>query len=84
MALWVRAGLEVIFAVATSGDKGTPDKEMTNERLSRMREDEERAAAARLGVKEVVFMRFPDGELTPSLELRGAVTGLSGSISPTP
>jgi LmbE family N-acetylglucosaminyl deacetylase len=75
-ALWTRAGLEVIFVVATSGDKGTPDKEMTGDRLSRMREDEERAAAARLGVTEVVFLRFPDGELTPSLELRGAITRL--------
>ena len=75
-ALWTRAGLEVIFVVATSGDKGTPDKEMTGDRLSRMREEEERAAAARLGVTEVVFLRFPDGELTPSLELRGAITRL--------
>lgn len=74
VARWVRAGIEVIYVVATSGDKGTPDREMTNERLSNMREDEQRAAAARLGVKEVVFLRFPDGEMTPSLELRGAVT----------
>src|SRR3954465_14381971 len=53
VARWVRAGLEVIYVVATSGDKGTLDREMTGERLSNMREDEQRAAAARLGVKEV-------------------------------
>jgi LmbE family N-acetylglucosaminyl deacetylase len=74
VARWVRAGIEVIYVVATSGDKGTPDRKMTGERLSNMREEEQRAAAARLGVKEVVFLRFPDGELTPNLELRGAVT----------
>ncbi len=74
VARWVRAGIEVIYVIATSGDKGTPDREMTGERLSNMREDEQRAAAARLGVKEVIFLRFPDGEMTPNLELREAVT----------
>src|SRR5436189_4234733 len=66
VARWVRAGIEVIYVVATSGDKGTPDREMTGDRLSNMREQEQRAAAARLGVKEVVFLRFPDGELLPN------------------
>lgn len=74
VARWVRAGIEVVFVVATSGDKGTPDRSMTNERLSNLREDEQRAAAARLGVTTVEFLRFGDGELVPSLELRGAVT----------
>src|SRR5437773_6749577 len=68
VARWVRAGLEVIFVVATSGDKGTPDKDMTGERLSKQREDEQRAAAARLGVHEVAFLRFPDGELMRNLQ----------------
>jgi LmbE family N-acetylglucosaminyl deacetylase len=74
VANWVRSGIEVIFVVATSGDKGTPDRDMTRERLSSQREEEQRAAAARLGVHEVVFLRFPDGEMMPNLELRGAVT----------
>src|SRR3954470_15724480 len=67
VAGWVRAGIDVIFVVVTSGDKGTPDKEMTHDRLSRMREEEQRAAAARLGVTNVNFLRFPDGELMPDL-----------------
>ena len=74
VANWVRQGIEVVFVLATSGDKGTPDRDMTRDRLSSQREDEQRAAAARLGVITVEFLRFPDGELTPSLELRGAVT----------
>src|SRR5437763_14972538 len=58
VARWVRAGIEVVYVVATSGDKGTPDREMTGERLSTMREAEQRAAAARLGVPAVVFLPF--------------------------
>lgn len=82
VAKWVGSGIEVIFVVATSGDKGTPDRGMTRERLSSQREDEQRAAAARLGVKEVVFLRFPDGELLPNLELRGAVTRMIRTYKP--
>lgn len=55
---------------------------MTNARLSSMREDEQRAAAARLGVTNVNFLRFPDGELLPNLELRGAITRMIRTYKP--
>ncbi|MBC8100186.1 MAG: PIG-L family deacetylase, partial [Armatimonadetes bacterium] len=51
-------------------DKGSGDPEMTSERLIAIREQEERNAAAALGVHEVIFLRYPDGELQPSLDLR--------------
>jgi LmbE family N-acetylglucosaminyl deacetylase len=41
-----------------------------------MREAEERSAAQALGVKEVIFLRYPDGELQPTLELRRDITRL--------
>jgi len=79
---WVRDGIDVVFVVVTSGDKGTADREMTNDRLSSLREDEQRAAAARLGVTDVNFLRFPDGELMPNLELRGAITRMIRKYKP--
>jgi LmbE family N-acetylglucosaminyl deacetylase len=82
VAQWVRDGIDVVFVVVTSGDKGTPDREMTNERLSSLREDEQRAAAARIGVTDVNFLRFPDGELLPNLELRGAITRMIRKYKP--
>ena len=69
-AKWAAAGKEIIFVLATSGDKGSNDLNMTSEQLVSIREAEERAAAARLGVKEVIFLRYPDGELQPTLDLR--------------
>ncbi len=69
-ARWAAEGAEVTFLLATSGDKGSGDPDMTSERLALIREDEERCAAAKLGVKAVIFLRYPDGELTPSLALR--------------
>ena len=74
VAQWVAAGLHVVFVVVTSGDKGTPDRTMTGDRLTATREAEQRAAAAEIGVRDVVFLRFPDGELLPDLRLRGAIT----------
>lgn len=75
-ARWAAEGAEITFVLATSGDKGSADPEMTHERLIEIREDEERNAARVLGVKEVVFLRYPDGELEPNLQLRRDITRL--------
>ncbi len=70
VARWAREGAYVGYLILTSGDKGTDDPTMTRERLMAIREEEQRAAAALLGVREVHFLRYPDGELYPTLELR--------------
>ena len=70
LALFAMDGAELTLVVATSGDKGSDDLEMTSERLVEIREAEERAAGAALGAKDVVFLRYKDGELAPTLDLR--------------
>jgi LmbE family N-acetylglucosaminyl deacetylase len=70
VANWVSQGYEVVYVVCTNGDKGSDDPEMTSERLARIREEEQLAAARVLGVKEVVFLRHPDGDLRYTPELR--------------
>lgn len=81
-AKWAAEGAEITFVVATSGDKGSSDLNMTHERLAEIRECEEREAAAVLGVKEVVFFRYKDGELTPDLGLRRDITRMIRLIKP--
>lgn len=73
-AKWAADGADITFVIATSGDKGSADPDMTHERLAEIREAEEREAAARLGVNDVVFLRYKDGELFPTLELRRDIT----------
>lgn len=73
-AKWAADGAEITFVIATSGDKGSADPDMTQQRLAEIREGEERQAAAALGVKDVVFLRYKDGELFPTLELRRDIT----------
>ncbi|MFQ5856231.1 MAG: PIG-L deacetylase family protein [Anaerolineae bacterium] len=74
VAKWVHEGKEVVYVLVTSGDKGSRDLEMTPERLARLREKEQQAAARRLGVSQVIFLRYTDGEVMPDLQLRRDVT----------
>jgi LmbE family N-acetylglucosaminyl deacetylase len=43
---------------------------MTRERLAEIRRAEQRAACAELGVGEVIFLGYEDGQLQPTLDLR--------------
>ena len=64
------AGTRVDYVVTTDGGKGTEDPNVTPEELSTTRIAEQRAAADILGVAEIVHLGYPDGYLTPSLDLR--------------
>ncbi|MDW8058691.1 MAG: PIG-L deacetylase family protein [Thermomicrobium sp.] len=70
VARLVREGKEVVLVQCTSGDKGTNRRDVSPEELARQREEEEREACRVLGVREVVFLRLPDGELEPNLAFR--------------
>jgi LmbE family N-acetylglucosaminyl deacetylase len=70
IALLTAGGTRVDYVVTTDGGKGTEDPAVTPAQLTATREAEQRAAADRLGVSEIVHLGYPDGYLTPSLELR--------------
>src|SRR5947199_3192108 len=69
----VREGHNVHYVMCTSGDAGSDDPTIPPADLIRVREAEQQAAAGILGLSGVHFLRFPDGELQPSLELRKAL-----------
>jgi LmbE family N-acetylglucosaminyl deacetylase len=70
IAALVADGATVDYLVTTDGGKGTDDPTMTPEQLAATRVAEQRSAADVLGVREIVHLDYPDGYLTPSLELR--------------
>jgi LmbE family N-acetylglucosaminyl deacetylase len=79
LAKWSKAGCEIISVVITSGDSGSndPAKDATYKPiLAQLRENEQRAANKVLGVKETIFLHYPDGELEPTIPLRKELTRL--------
>lgn len=73
IALWTREGAEFTYLILTNGNKGSDDPAMTPEQLATLRQEEQRAAASRLGVKTIIFLDQPDGELQATLQLRQRV-----------
>lgn len=70
IAKWVNEGKEIYYILATLGDKGSADPEMTPEKLAQIRLAEQKEAAGVLGVKDVIFLGERDGELVNSTALR--------------
>jgi LmbE family N-acetylglucosaminyl deacetylase len=70
VATLVDGGARVDYLVTTDGGKGTEDPGVAPEQLAATRIDEQRAAADVLGVQEIIHLAYPDGYLTPSLDLR--------------
>ena len=73
-ALLAQSGWEVRYVVVTDGSKGSDDPKFTTETLIETREREQRAAGELLGIEDVRFLGFTDGELVYSRELLGAIT----------
>ena len=70
VARWTSEGKRVVYVICTNGNKGTTDLKLTPARLTRIRESEERAAAAVLGVEDVVFLGHDDQTLEDTPQFR--------------
>lgn len=70
IATWTDAGLDVSYCILTDGDAGGFDPEVPRSAIGGIRQDEQRKAAATLGVTDVEFLGYPDGRLMVSIELR--------------
>jgi len=71
LACAVDAGASVRLLLVTSGDKGSADPEADPRAIAATREREASAAAERLGIAEVAFLRLADGEVENTHALRG-------------
>jgi LmbE family N-acetylglucosaminyl deacetylase len=82
LAKWAAEGHRITYYLLTRGDKGTNDPAQDPEELARLREVEQKAAAAVLGVGEVHFLSFPDGFLGDQAEARKEVTRIIRNEKP--
>jgi LmbE family N-acetylglucosaminyl deacetylase len=82
VATWTDAGIAVSYCMVTDGDAGGFDAAVSRSAMRGIRRAEQQAAAAAVGVQDVIFLGYPDGRLVTSLELRRDLTRVIRTIRP--
>lgn len=82
VAVWTDAGAAVTYCVVTDGDAGGFDPAVPRSEIPRIRRAEQTAAAAEVGVKDLVFLGYPDGRLVVSLDLRRDLARVIRQVRP--
>ena len=82
LAKWAAAGCAITELVLTDGSKGSWDPKVDKTALVVLRQAEQRAAAAALGARGVVFLGHVDGELDSGLAERAEVCRVIREVRP--
>jgi LmbE family N-acetylglucosaminyl deacetylase len=80
--LWSKDGWQFYYLICTNGSKGSDDESVTPEKLVKLRREEQRAAARLLGVAEVFFLDYEDGELVADRRFLGDVVRYIRKLRP--
>jgi LmbE family N-acetylglucosaminyl deacetylase len=70
IAQWVKKGIEVSYVFCTNGDQGGEESGIAKEDMPAVRQREQRAAGAAVGVTNITFLNYVDGHLEATLKLR--------------
>ncbi len=82
VAGWTKAGIEVTLLVCTHGEQGGFD-DTPREQMPVIREREQRAASAEVGVTDVRFLDgWSDGWLEPTWDLQRAIVAVIRDVRP--
>lgn len=81
IAAWTAKGIEVSYCLLTNGDQGGFD-DTPRDQMGPLRQREQRAAGAALGVTDIQFLGHPDGHLIPTIALRGEVVRAIRRVKP--
>ena len=82
VAALTAAGTTVSYCMATSGEAGSDHLPIAADELRMLREAEQTKAAEVLGVDDLMFLGFPDGQLEATVALRGAITAAIRRVRP--
>jgi LmbE family N-acetylglucosaminyl deacetylase len=82
MAHFAEQGAAVHYLILTDGSSGSEDREMTAERLIKIREKEQRAAVKAIGGKGVTFLGYPDGRLEVTMDLKREIVKVLRTVRP--
>ena len=82
IAGWTDAGIEVVYCVVTDGDAGGHDDSMPRAEIAPLRRKEQTAAAACVGVSDLRFLGYPDGQVEATLGLRRDLARVIRQVRP--
>jgi LmbE family N-acetylglucosaminyl deacetylase len=82
VAVWTSEGSQVTYCVVTDGDAGGFDPTVDRAEIPGIRRAEQTAAAAAVGVTDLVFLGYPDGRLQATLELRRDIARVIRQVRP--
>ncbi|MEU2970664.1 PIG-L deacetylase family protein [Nocardiopsis alba] len=82
VALWTDAGTEVVYLMVTDGEAGGDELTLDSAEIGAMRREEQRRAAAEVGVKDVRFLGYPDGRVEATLDLRRDISRVIRQVRP--
>jgi LmbE family N-acetylglucosaminyl deacetylase len=82
VAAFTEAGLEVTYCVVTDGEAGGSDRSVPRHEMAACRRDEQRDAAAAVGVHDLRFLGYPDGRVTAGLDLRRDLSRVIRQVRP--
>lgn len=83
IAKWIKEGAQAFYLVLTDGSKGSEDPKISDKELTKIRKSEQQKAADILGVRQVFFLDFVDGELENTPALRKQIVKIIRQIKPT-
>lgn len=79
---WTQAGVEVSYCLVTDGDAGGFDPDVPRSQIPHIRQEEQRAAADVVGVTDLHFLGYRDGELSVSHDLRRDISRVIRQVRP--
>ncbi len=82
IASWTDAGIEVVYCVVTDGDAGGFDETFPRAEMPALRRAEQVAAAKCVGVHDVRFLGYPDGQVEATLDLRRDLARVIRQVRP--
>lgn len=82
IAQWTNQGITVAYCIITDGDAGGFDPAVPRDQIPAIRRAEQTAAAKELGVDDVRFLGYRDGELTVTHDLRRDISRVIREVQP--
>jgi LmbE family N-acetylglucosaminyl deacetylase len=82
VAQWTDAGIEVIYCLVTDGDAGGSDQDIPRAKMASLRRAEQIAAAKCVGVTDVRFLGYPDGQVEATIDLRRDLARVIRQVRP--